>query len=226
MEEQPGHYIDQSQEHFTAVSPVQLHHNNNRWTPVLSWITHHYPIVVLVIASIILLESIWGIQVIKSTQRQLVTRPNPQATPQLTTNVPRFTLISSTNQAKVGQPVTATVMLNTAGKSTDGATAVVTYDPKLLRVDKTTYGQLYKNTVKATINDKDGTIRLTGFSDIDKSTNFSGEGMFATITFIPKAKGTTKLGFETNPKTPDKSAIAGGGKQLLEQTLNTSITIQ
>lgn len=132
-------------------------------------------------------------------------------------------MATDTSQPSVGRTVTAVVSLSTANNKTDGATAVLAYDPRYLTYVSTENGTLYNDYVKPKIDTKTNTVTITAITDAN--TYFTGQGVFAKITFRAKAKGQTSIDF-VKADNASKSSIAAQGKDVLGEATRAVVTIQ
>lgn len=196
------------------------------WQRILSLADSHRRLLLIVFSVAIATELVWGLYALTHTVKQppahsSVTSPvypSPKA------NLASLSIATNTSEATIGKPVTATVTLDTKGIKTDGATAVISYDPKMVTITNVTVGKLYTNYTKPKIDSKLGRITITGITDL--KTFYEGKGTFATFTAVPKAKGVTTLSFNVLQASTSASAVAANKQNILTDTNSVQIEIK
>lgn len=107
------------------------------------------------------------------------------------TSNPHFSLSPTVKEVAPQVSFNVTVSIDTGGKLTSGADAIVEYDSSLLEVVSVSEGTFYPTIT--TLNNTTGKVEIYGVAD---STNpKSGTGTLATITFRGKTAGTATVNF-------------------------------
>jgi len=130
-----------------------------------------------------------------------------------------LTLIPEQQTIKVDQTFLVTINLNTGDYKTDTVDAVLTFDPKVLTVEKISPGMFFADyPIKKS---EDGKIMLTGtIGAEDKQVGGAkGEGALGTITFKAKGKGSTTVDFDQN------SLVVNEGENVLGETKGANFEI-
>lgn len=130
-----------------------------------------------------------------------------------------FTLVPSTSNYVKNQVSTLTVRINTNGNEVDSADLLLKYDKTKVSVLKSgmTLNSLFDDNINNTI-DNSGFIQINSsfHSPLD---TYKGEGIFATINFIPIDIGSSNIDFVCSA-----SAIYGDSQNLL-QCVENGITV-
>lgn len=192
--------------------------------PVLRWVQHNFTLAIFLLALLVLAEVLWGMQVLRNLQEKSSAKNQVATTVPNASAVPSLVMTSSSNHLKVGETVTTTLTLDTAGNNTDAATAVITYNPSVLEYVKVENGPIYKEYLAPKVDQKLGHITVTGLAT--ETTYFKGKGIFASLTFKAKGKGETIIDFDFKPKAADKTALAAAGKQILGFVRGVSIAVK
>ena len=109
----------------------------------------------------------------------------------------------ATGSYTTGNTFTVDITVDTAGKETRGADAVVTFDNTRLSVDSVTYGTFYPTALHSQQN---GKLYITGLMN-DAANSKSGTGTLATITFKGLTAGTANINFECQTGRTDDSNV-------------------
>lgn len=195
---------------------------------LLYWVQHNFSLAILILVCTVLVEVLWGMQVVRKLQSQLAAKKSVQSTtasPVASATFPTtFALGVENNEATVGATIPITVTLDTAGMDADGATAVLTYDPKLLAFVRIENGPIFKEYTKAKVDQAKGQITLTGLAGV--KTFFNGKGIFAKALFTTKAKGEATVDFDFRPNRTDETTLASQGKEVLGSVRGVRIAIK
>ncbi len=170
---------------------------------------------------------IWGANVLKHINWRKLDKNHQTAavSPPLTQpNQAAMQLTTAQSTTSVGQLVPVTIIVHTSGLPTDGATAVIQYDPKLVSVQNVVAGPLYKDLPKPLIDDKLGKITLSGLADV--KSYVSTNGILSTVNFTAKTKGIANFMLAFTKGSSRESAVAVQGKQMLGSVTGTTITIK
>lgn len=123
------------------------------------------------------------------------------------------------------------INLNTSGSQTDGADAILIYDPSRLSATSITSGSIYADYPGNNIDLVNGKITVSGLASVTEP--FNGQGIFATINLNVKTDaplGVTQLNFDFDPnnksKTTDSNVVQRGTVQdILNSVVNGNYII-
>lgn len=129
------------------------------------------------------------------------------------------------------------IRLDTAAAQTDGADAIVIYDPTRISATSITSGSIYTEYPGNNICENDnlcpgiGRILVSGLSSV--SSAFSGQGSLATVKFTVKENaptGVTQIKFDFDPsdksKTTDSNVVQRGtASDILSSVVNGNYTV-
>jgi hypothetical protein len=131
----------------------------------------------------------------------------------------------------VGQLFDVDVVI-TVPIETDATDVIITYDPTKLEVVTTgdqaaKIGTLYSNYPVNSADSTEGRIVLAGATDPGAKA-FTGQGVFATLTFKAKARGETTLAFEYSKGSTIDSNIVDSklGRDILDKVTNLTVKIE
>lgn len=135
-----------------------------------------------------------------------------------------LTFSPSSGTMTVGQDFNVAIQLATSGAQTDGTRALVNYDADKLEVRAISDG-VYETYPTKTW--ESGVITISGLAPIN-GPYYSGSGTLATITFRPKATGTTSLSFDYTAGSTTDSNVAehGTNADILTSVGTATFTIQ
>lgn len=128
----------------------------------------------------------------------------------------------SSKSLSLNDTLTLSVILNTAGSSTDEVDAVITFDKNKLQYVSATLGNLLDNpqTVTAPTSNK-----LTLSASSTEGESYSGTGTFATLKFKAISTGTATISFDFTSGVATDSNVASNGADILTSTSNGTYTI-
>lgn len=135
------------------------------------------------------------------------------ATPVLAVS-PTFTLYPDGGYAILNREFSVDILLNTAGRDTTNARAVLSFDPDRLEVTKVAFGGLYCQYPEDeySADNTNGEVILTGFCLDPYYNSDSTSGLFGRVTFRPLLEGTATINFEySTTGGDDVSAIKDTG---------------
>jgi hypothetical protein len=148
--------------------------------------------------------------------------PSPNPTPTPSYNVPTLALSPATQEVTVGTKFDVQIILDTAGKEIDGIDIYkLHYDPKLLSLTVTP-GTLM--TLNAFNKVENGTFTFSQLAQF--GTKYKGSGVLATLHFTALKAGTASVTMDFTAGAANKSNIAAGGKNILQQVVNGKYTIK
>lgn len=195
---------------------------------LLYWVQHNFSLALLLLVVIILVEVLWGMQVVRKIQSQLVGRKTAEqvaVSPLPSVAFPTiFAVTVPSTEATVGTTIPVTITLDAAGLHVDGATAVLTYNPALLTFVRIENGPIFKEYTQAKVDQARGRITLTGLADV--KTFYTGKGVFANAVFTAKAKGEATIDLDFKPNVTDETTIASEGKEVLGSVRGARVAIK
>ncbi len=120
-----------------------------------------------------------------------------------------FSLSPSEETFKKGCNYQVNINLDTQGVNTDGADALLLYDPNIFSITNSsiTNGSIYPEYPGNSVNQINGQISISGISSVSQP--FNGQGLFATINLLVKdnaSTGNTALNFDFDPANPTKTS--------------------
>lgn len=184
-------------------------------------------IVLGVVVIVLAVELIWaGMTLLKA--------PSPPSSPppQKEVGGARINLSSDQKVVKVGDELKVKILVDTAGKSSDGVDVVLRFDPKLLVPLATTsafltQGTAYQEFPQVSVDSLLGIVRLSATIP-PGIPGFSGKGLLGTLSFRAKGAGVTTLALDYTKGMSDDSNIAAEGTSLdiLEGVDNLKIKIE
>ncbi len=150
---------------------------------------------------------------------------------QVRTNVdtkPRIVLVSDKKEYKVGDGVIVAVGVSTGGKKTDGTDVIIHYDNKLLTASSSGLlnGNIYPEYPIASIDQKSGTIKVSGTASVNQT--FAGEGLLTTVLMTTVKPGQAKITVDYTPgSTIDSNIVEStSSKDVLEEVNNLTLSIK
>lgn len=188
---------------------TQLESQTDMESPPASFLAKNKKIILLVLALILVVESIWAISFIRSTKKT-VQPGKPRV------KIASLSLEPNLTEAVVSQEFTVYVQVDTTSREINGIDSIILYDPEFLEVvdsdnqtpgTQVTPGDLFGNLLVNETDPTVGKIVLTA-SRLSKNTEASsGKGTVALITFIPKRSGETDLTILFDPERTDTSNV-------------------
>jgi hypothetical protein len=146
----------------------------------------------------------------------------------------QLSLDPQTSTVKVGDKITANIVIDTAGSAIDGVDVYsLHYDPSILQViddmSSKTGVQIQPGTILPvnaanTVNTKTGTIKFGQLAA--GGTSFHGQGVLATIHFKALAAGTAYLRFDFTQGSTTDSNAAYKGRDQLARVVDAIYTVQ
>lgn len=186
----------------------------------------------LIIIAIVLIvaEVVWAIYtltrpVVKDPSSK---SPTPSSVTQtvVTDSIASISLQGST-QVAVGEVFKVDIQLST-NSPTDGTDLIIKYDANVLEVVQTdkkavTVGSIYQDYPVNTVDDK-GLIVISG---VTLNKGFKDQGLFGSMSFKAKTKGTTKISVDYTEKSTTDSNVteSASGLDILKSVNNLDITI-
>jgi len=123
-----------------------------------------------------------------------------------------LSLDPSTGTFNRGCSFSVNVNIDTGGSQTDGADAILIYDPSRVTANSITNGTVYPDYPGNNIDAQSGKISILSLASV--TAGFSGKGVLATINFTVKdsaATGVTQVKFDFDPlnkaKTTDSNVV-------------------
>jgi hypothetical protein len=149
--------------------------------------------------------------------------PNPTPTPNPTSfKAPTLALSPSASDVAVGSKFDVKLWLDTAGKAIDGVDIYqLHFDPALLSLTATAGTLMPINAYNKIEN---GTFTFSQLAT--GGTHYTGAGTLVTLHFTALKAGTANVTMDFTAGAANKSNIAGGGKNILQQVVNGKYTIK
>lgn len=126
--------------------------------------------------------------------------------------VATLSLEPATGAFNRGCSFSVNVNVDTGGSQTDGADAILIYDPSRLTANSITNGTIYPDYPGNNIDAQSGKISILSLASV--TAGFAGKGILATINFTVKdsaATGATQVKFDFDPlnkaKTTDSNVV-------------------
>ena len=142
----------------------------------------------------------------------------------------RIVLIADKKDYQAGENIVVSVRVSTGGQPTVGVDLVLRFDPKVLEASNAavTQGRIYSEYPMKSVDNKEGTVRISGISSIRKESGFNGVGIFATINFKAIGSGKTTLRIDFTPDLTSDSNVIGvkNAKDILEEVFNLDLNIK
>lgn len=189
-------------------------------------------VIILLIGGGIFLSNKLKVQ--STTQTSTEDQPITGGELSLTSNITDYEGDPQSFAYNVGDTVSVTVKVDTAGFPTLGTDVVIKYDPNVLELGSEASlvsGNAYPEYPSKNFDQKNGIIAISGISALSGK-EFSGLADFVTINFKAKAAGTTNINFDFTPGgTADSNIIKLGVENdpsvdILSKVSNLSVTIK
>lgn len=157
-------------------------------------------IILVVLAILLVLESLWAISFIKGTTKTTTSKTTTPEKPKQ--KIASITLDPANSETKVGQELTVKINVDTNNREVNGVDAVIKYDPQFLEVVdsenqtpsiQVQNGGLFDTLLINDVNPVEGTINITASRISPDQKPVSGKGTLALVTFIAKQEGATRL---------------------------------
>ena len=123
-----------------------------------------------------------------------------------------FALSPASGNFNKGCSFKVDVMVNTGGANSDGADAIIIYDPTRLTVTSVTTGQAYSNYPISSATPATGRITISGVAP--EGQTFNGSAIFASLNMTVVAaapSGATQMRFDFDPNDKTKTADSNIG---------------
>lgn len=153
----------------------------------------------------------WSVYSSVKTSGQSKTGGDVKNTQGLIENLANLSLKTTKTNFAVGEKIPVDIIIS-AVRSTDGADAVIYYDPKLLEVDTSgkpdpvTAGLIYSDYPINRLDTQSNRIDFSGISISQEGVQ--PNGVLGTMTFIAKAPGKAKIWFDFKPgSTTDSNVV-------------------
>ena len=173
------------------------------------------------LAIVLVGELIYGIQTL--------TKPFPKRVDATSTiGVGKLVLDSQKTTYAVGEQIAVNIRVVTAGRATDSTDLILKYDPNVVDATSSAIvnGKIYKDYVIKDVDQKNGLVRISAITPPGNE-GFVGIGEFATINFLAKKTGTTKLEIDfIKGSTTDSNIVETGvAIDILDEVYNLEITV-
>lgn len=195
----------------------------------------HKKLVLICLATVIFIESLWAVSYIKSTNMiKLPVIPNLIQKPK--EKIASLSLAPASLQTQVGQQFEISVNVDMKDRTVNGIDTVIKYDSQMLEVvdsdNETTGTQAQTGTIFKTLlvnqaDPIDGKIVLTGSRISTSQEPIKGAGNFAKISFIAKQAGNTSVEILFDSQKTNLSNVTESktSKNILTDIENAQITI-
>ena len=155
------------------------------------------------------------------------TNLNPTSAPTPTILLSRIDVLSIKKEYKVGEVVPISILVNTAGRKTDGTDLILYFDNRILEATNGAIkkGLVYGEYPVTEVDSKNGVIKISGVSKIGQD-GFSGSGILANLSLIARGVGKTVLKVDyTAGRTTDSNVVeTKSAKDTLGQVNNLDLT--
>ncbi len=183
---------------------------------------------ILVLALILTLETLWAISFIKrypikSKQNQISSLNQSQG------QIASLFLIADKEEAKVGEKITVKINLSTNNREINGTDVVISYDPQLFEAaKKLEKGDLFENLLISDVDNNKGIINITASRLSPREKPVLGEGTLAIVTFTAKkpGEGQIKIVFDKRDTTTSNVVEAKTSQNILTTVTNATIKIK
>ncbi len=183
-----------------------------------------HKIVFAILGVILLAEVVYAVKVL------VFSAPPPP--PVRKTNIPKtvgkISLTVPKANVKVNEIVSVSVVIDTGGRTIDGADLVVRFDPKILEATPggLVKGGLFDEYPLVAVDKKTGLISISGVNSLKKG--YQGTGQFATLNLKAKLPGNTAITIDFNKGSTTDSNLTetGTAKDLLEAVDNLELVVQ
>ncbi|MBI2337636.1 hypothetical protein HYU95_00475 [Candidatus Daviesbacteria bacterium] len=142
-----------------------------------------------------------------------------------TTQTATLSLDPATGTFNRGCNYSLNVNLDTGGSQTDGADAILIYDPSRFNVTSIAKGTIFPDYPGNTIDSQNGKVTVSGLASV--STPFSGKGLLATVNLTVQSNappGATQIRFDfdssNKANTRDSNVVERG---TLVDVLNSAV---
>lgn len=134
---------------------------------------------------------------------------------------------------KLGDKLTVTAYISSNNHKTDGTDVVISYDPKILRVETIgpekkvmAVSDIYSEYPSNNIDGNDGTLKISGISNILEGNAVNG--VLGSIIFSAKGKGKTAVVVQYSPGETTESNMVETttGKDLLGKVENLEVEVK
>ena len=197
----------------TSTLPLTVE-NDNKKKSLVKWFLPFLGLVILI-------EVVIGIRTL-STPIPAIGKISPL-------NGGQMSLIPSKDSYKVGDTVPVAIRISTGGRATVGTDLLLKFDPSFLEAQSQTNflrGQIYKDYPIISIDNKSGTVKVSGVDSPGES-GFAGIGILGEMIFTAKKEGKTTLQIQSKPGATNLSNIIENGtaKNILSQVYNLDVNI-
>jgi hypothetical protein len=182
----------------------------------------HLPKIIFAVLALFLVgELIYGIQTL--------TRPFPTKVDATSTiGVGKIVLDAPQSNFAQGEQIPVKVRVVTAGRATDSTDLLLKYDPKILDATSSGIinGTLYKEYIINEVDQGKGEVRISAITP-PNTEGFVGVGEFATVNFLAKQDGNTKVEVDfVKGSTTDSNLVETGiAIDILDEVYNLDLKI-
>ena len=182
----------------------------------------HLPKIIFAALALFLVgELIYGIQTLTRPFPVKVDATSTIGVGKLVLDVPKATYAK-------GEQIPVKVRVITAGRATDSTDLILKYDPKMLDATSSGVieGTIYKDYIINEVAQTQGQVRISAITP-PNTEGFVGVGEFATINFLAKQDGNTKVEIDfVKGSTTDSNLVETGiAIDILDEVYNLDLII-
>lgn len=186
-----------------------------------------FNIIFPILGLIILIEIVYAVVTLNASSKLT---PPPLSKNNVVVQKPggKITLSTLNTNIFTKQIIPVLVTIDTSSYSVGGVDVVIHFDPSMLEATSGAVikGKIFDDYPLTAVDSKKGLVSISGVSSMNNS--FSGIGLFATVNFKAKIKGTTSLTVDfTKGSTMDSNLVdLNTSKDILDRVSNLDLTIQ
>lgn len=141
-------------------------------------------------------------------------------------NAGRLYFNPDTGEVSNGSEFTTDIYLDTDGAESGGAGVILNFNPVLIEAVETEPGIIFDDYPLAVIDNEAGKVSISGISG-SRDQLFTGNDLFARVTWRALKTGTTQIGFEfeTGSTTDSNIAVTFGNGDILSEVGNLDLSI-
>lgn len=183
----------------------------------------------LVLLTLLALELLWAVVYLSQPLKLVPDFARLSSPAFLTTREVSLSLSPDSQEVKLGESFTATIVLDTAGREVNAVDVVLDFDQDMFEVveGKAAAGKAFDRYFRnAAANDK-GLFTLSAAMDPGKS--FKGKATLATLTLTGKKSGSSIVSIRFKEGSTVDSNVSFGDEatpDLLEKVVNAEVTLR
>lgn len=185
---------------------------------------------------VIVAELVWAYKVVQKSSDifSYVSLPSTKQTSQSESVADGSISLKAPKQVlKSGEKLTVTAYISSNDRKTDGTDVVINYDPKILSVEiigpekkVMAVSDIYSEYPSNNVGDNDGTLKVSGISNIPDGTAVNG--VLGSVIFSAKGKGKTAIVVQYSPGETIESNMVETktGRDLLGKVENLEVEVK